>query len=92
MVPARLSSANAAPPIEPRSRPPTDGAAALLGETETVRMTETARLQAIDLLRDQRLLHLDARRYGAFVAVLDHPPAPAPRLRSLSRRVPMRRQ
>lgn len=51
-------------------------------------MLESARQQAIDVLLDQRLFMLDPDRFDAFVRVIDDPPAPGPKLRSLLRRVP----
>ena len=74
--------------IEASTRRLIDHAAAILGKTRTEFMIESARLQAIDVLLDQRLFQLDAERYDAFVHVLDHPPAPGPKLRSLLRRAP----
>jgi len=63
-----------------------DDAAAVLGKTRTEFMIESARRQAIDVLLDQRLFALDAERHDAFVAALDNPPAPGPKLRALLRR------
>ena len=74
--------------IEASTRRLIDDAAAVLGKTRTEFMIETARQQAIDVLLDQRLFVLDARRYDAFMHALDNPPAPGPKLRSLARRVP----
>lgn len=74
--------------IEANTRQLIDDAAAVLGKTRTEFMIETARQQAIDVLLDQRLFVLDARRYDAFMHALDNPPAPGPKLRSLLRRVP----
>jgi uncharacterized protein (DUF1778 family) len=74
--------------IEAHTRQLIDDAAAILGKTRTEFMIETARQQAIDVLLDQRLFVLDARRYDAFMHALDNPPAPGPKLRSLLRRVP----
>lgn len=74
--------------IEPNTRQLIDDAAAILGKTRTEFMVESARRQAIDVLLDQRLFALDAKRYDAFVQALDNPPAPGPKLRSLLRRVP----
>ena len=51
-------------------------------------MIETARQQAIDVLLDQRLFVLDAKRYDTFLRALDNPPAPGSKLRLLLRRVP----
>jgi uncharacterized protein (DUF1778 family) len=74
--------------IESGTRQLIDDAAAILGKTRTEFMIESARRQAIDVLLDQRLFGLDPRRYDAFMHVLDNPPAPGPKLRSLLRRVP----
>ena len=51
-------------------------------------MIDCARRNAIDVLLDQRLFVLDPERYDAFVAALDNPPAPGPKLRALPRRTP----
>lgn len=51
-------------------------------------MVDSARALAIDVLLDQRLFALDAERYDSFVAALDNPPAPGPKLRALLRRKP----
>ena len=74
--------------MEGRTRALIDEAAALLGKTRTEFMVESARASAIDVLLDQRLFLLDDERYQAFIAALDDPPAPGPRLRTLLRRVP----
>jgi len=74
--------------IEANTRQLIDDAAAILGKTRTEFMIETARQHAIDVLLDQRLFVLDAKRYDAFVHALDNPPAPGPKLRSLLRRAP----
>jgi uncharacterized protein (DUF1778 family) len=65
-----------------------DDAAAVLGKTRTEFMVESARQAAIDVLLDQRLFVLDAKRYDAFVRALDNPPPPGPKLRALLRRRP----
>jgi uncharacterized protein (DUF1778 family) len=74
--------------IETQTRQLIDDAAAILGKTRTEFMIDSARRQAIDVLLDQRLFVLDAKRYEAFMHALDNPPAPGPKLRSLLRRVP----
>jgi uncharacterized protein (DUF1778 family) len=74
--------------IEPATRRLIDDAAALLGKTRTEFMVETARRQAIDVMLDQRLFALDPSGHDAFVAALDNPPAPGPKLRALLRRAP----
>src|SRR3954469_21409745 len=78
--------------VEANTRQLIDDAAAVLGKTRTEFMIETARRQAIDVLLDQRLFVLDAKRYDAFLQALDNPPAPGPKLRSLLRRVPVWRK
>ena len=74
--------------IEASTRQLIDDAAAILGKTRTEFMIESARLQAIDVLLDQRLFVLNSDRYDAFLHALDNPPAPGPKLRSLLRRIP----
>lgn len=74
--------------IEAQTRQLIDDAAAVLGKTRTEFMIESARLQAIDVLLDQRLFALDSDRYDAFVDLLDNPPKAGPKLRALLRRVP----
>ena len=74
--------------IEANTRQLIDEAAAILGKTRTEFMIESARRQAIDVLLDQRLFALDSKRFDAFMHMLDNPPAPGPKLRSLLRRVP----
>jgi len=74
--------------IEANTRQLIDDAAAILGKTRTEFMIESARRQAIDVLLDQRLFVLDPKRFDAFMQMLDNPPAPGPKLRSLLRRVP----
>lgn len=65
-----------------------DDAAAILGKTRTEFMIESARREAIDVLLDQRLFALDSKHFDAFMHMLDNPPGPGPKLRSLLRRVP----
>lgn len=74
--------------IEAGTRRLIDEAAAVLGKTRTEFMIESARRQALDVLLDQRLFALDGQDHDAFVAALDQPPAPGPRLQALLRRVP----
>ena len=74
--------------VEGQTRQLIDDAAAVLGKTRTEFMIESARRQAIDVLLDQRLFVLDAAAHDAFVAALDHPPAPGPKLQALLGRVP----
>ncbi|MCW5695351.1 MAG: DUF1778 domain-containing protein [Bauldia sp.] len=72
--------------IEAGTRHLIDEAAAILGKTRTDFMIESARRQAIDVVLDRRLFELEPQRYDAFVAALDNPPAPGPRLKALLRR------
>lgn len=65
-----------------------DDAATVLGKTRTEFMVESARKQAIDVLLDRRLFVLASNGYDAFVAALDNPPAPGPKLSALMRRTP----
>lgn len=74
--------------IDASTRQLIDAAAAILGKTRTEFMTESARRQAIDVLLDQRLFVLDSKRFDTFMQMLDNPPAPGPKLRSLLRRAP----
>jgi uncharacterized protein (DUF1778 family) len=74
--------------IETQTRQLIDDAAAVLGKTRTEFMVESARRQAVDVLLDQRLFTLASDRYDAFMAALDNPPAPGPKLTALLRRVP----
>ena len=74
--------------IEAGTRQLIDEAAAALGKTRTEFMIESARGRAIDVLLDQRLFALEAERYDAFMHLLDDPPVPGPKLKSLLRRTP----
>jgi uncharacterized protein (DUF1778 family) len=74
--------------IETQTRQLIDAAAAVLGKTRTEFMIDSARVQAIDVLLDQRLFELDSSRYESFIYALDNPPPPGLRLRALLRRVP----
>lgn len=74
--------------IESSTRRLIDDAAAILGKTRTEFMIESARLQAVDVMLDQRLFSLDPARYEVFMSALDNPPAPGPKLRALLRRTP----
>jgi len=97
-LPAHVASERRTAPVDPKrsinlrieakTRELIDEAAAVLGKTRTEFMVDSARAQAIDVLLDQRLFALDAERYDAFVAALDNPPAPGPKLKALLKRVP----
>lgn len=91
MVTERTSSADTKGSInlriETNTRQLIDDAASILGKTRTEFMIESARRQAIDVLLDQSLFMLDSERFDGFMRILDNPPAPGPKLRSLLRRV-----
>lgn len=74
--------------IDSNTRQLIDDAAALLGKTRTEFMVESARREALDVLLDKRVFALSPASYDAFIHVLDNPPEPGPKLRSLLRRVP----
>ncbi len=74
--------------IEAHTRQLIDDAATVLGKTRTEFMVESARLQAIDVLLDQRLFALDSERFDAFMHALDNPAPPGLILRSLLGREP----
>lgn len=74
--------------IEAQTRRLIDDAAAVLGKTRTEFMIDSARTRAVDVLLDQRLFVLDDAGFDSFVAALDNPPAPGPKLRALMRRTP----
>lgn len=66
-----------------------DQAAERLGRSRSDFMLEAACRQAEDVLLDQTYFALDAKRFGAFQAMLDKPPAPTDRLRrTLKARAP----
>ncbi|MCM0021536.1 MAG: DUF1778 domain-containing protein [Tagaea sp.] len=62
-----------------------DRAAALQDKTRTDFILEAVRRQAEDVLLDQRFFELDAKRYKAFLGLLNAPPAPDARLVDLMR-------
>jgi uncharacterized protein (DUF1778 family) len=74
--------------IEAATRQLIDDAAATVGKTRTEFMIDSARRDAVDVLLDRRLFVLDSSSYDSFVAALDNPPAPGPKLKALMRRVP----
>jgi uncharacterized protein (DUF1778 family) len=65
-----------------------DDAAAVLGKTRTEFMLDSARQTAMDVLLDQRLFVLGNAAHDSFVAALDNPPEPGPKLRALLQRRP----
>jgi uncharacterized protein (DUF1778 family) len=74
--------------IEPRTRDLIDAAAGILGKSRTEFMLDSARRDAVDILLDQRLFVLEPARFDAFVAALDKPPSPTPKLKALMKRRP----
>ncbi len=58
-----------------------DRAARVRGKTRTDFILEAARLAAEEALLEQMLIVADPDAYAAFLARLDRPPAPNPRLR-----------
>ena len=65
-----------------------DAAADALGKTRTDFVIESARLNAIDVLVDQRLFELEADQWESFVTALDTPPLPNAQLKQLMARKP----
>ena len=66
-----------------------DAAAAVVGKSRTEFMLESARQHAIDVMLDQRLFVLGPGQHDAFMRVLDKPPTPNARLKTLlSRKSP----
>ena len=66
-----------------------DQAADRLGRSRSDFMLEAACRQAEDVLLDQTFFALDVRKFAAFQAMLDQPPAPTDRLRrTLKARAP----
>jgi uncharacterized protein (DUF1778 family) len=72
--------------IETQTRQLIDDAATILGKTRTEFMVESARKAAVEVLLDQRLFALNDERFNTFVRLLDNPPAPGTKLRTLLRR------
>ena len=67
--------------VQPELRSLIDRAAELTGRTRTDFMLSAARRAAEDALVDQTVLAVSSRAYAAFLARLDAPPRPNPRLR-----------
>jgi uncharacterized protein (DUF1778 family) len=74
--------------IGARTRQLIDDAAAVLGQTRTEFMVESARRHAMDVLLDQRLFALAPEGYDAFAQALETPSPPGPKLRALAHRPP----
>ena len=60
-----------------------DHAAEAAGKSRSEFIIESARKSAMNVLLDQRFFTLDARRFAAFMAILDNPPAPNQKLKAL---------
>jgi uncharacterized protein (DUF1778 family) len=67
--------------ITPELRGLIDQAAALSGKNRTDFVLDAARHAAEDTLLDRTIFMLDPDAYAAYVALLDAPPRPNPRLR-----------
>lgn len=62
-----------------------DRAAAVLGKTRSEFMLDSARRSAEDVLLDQTVFRLDAKKFAAFMAILEQPPKPSEKLKELLR-------
>lgn len=60
-----------------------DSAAEAIGKSRSEFIIESARESAMNVLLDQRFFALDPKRFDAFVATLDRPPAPNKKLKAL---------
>lgn len=60
-----------------------DRAADVLGKTRSEFLLESARMQAVDVLLDQRLFTLNDEQYLAFARALEAPPVPNDKLKRL---------
>jgi uncharacterized protein (DUF1778 family) len=67
--------------IKPEVRGLIDSAARSLGKTRTDFVLEAARRAAEEALLDRALLTVTPAAYAAFVARIDAPPEPSPRLK-----------
>ena len=74
--------------LSAKARDLIDSAAAMSGTTRTEFVLESARRRAIDVMLDQRLFLLQGDDWEAFNNVLDNPPLPNSRLKSLMARKP----
>lgn len=66
-----------------------DSAAAATGKSRSEFMVDIARKHAVDVLLDQSFFTLNEEQYAAFLAVLDNPPPPGPKLRALMKKTPL---
>ncbi|MEZ5849935.1 MAG: DUF1778 domain-containing protein [Hyphomicrobiaceae bacterium] len=60
-----------------------DRAAKATGRTRSEFVLDTARREAEEVLREQRVFHLDATAWKTFMAELDKPPRDNPKLAAL---------
>jgi uncharacterized protein (DUF1778 family) len=60
-----------------------DQAAAVLGKTRSEFMLESARRSAEAVLLEQTVFPLDAKKFNAFMAILEQPPKPNDELKEL---------
>lgn len=60
-----------------------DRAAVAIGKTRSEFVLDTARREAEEILREQRVFHLDATAWKTFMAELEQAPKDNPRLRAL---------
>ena len=67
--------------IKPEVRGLIDRAAELLGKNRTDFVLDAARHAAEDALRERTIVALSPKAYATFLARLDRPPQPSPRLR-----------
>lgn len=65
-----------------------DRAAAVLGKTRAEFMIESARMEAVNVLLEQRLFWLASEDFDVFAQALDSPPEPGPKLKALMSRAP----
>lgn len=63
-----------------------DRAAEAIGKTRSEFVLDTARREAAEVLREQRVFNLDATAFKSFMRELDHPPAKNPKLAALLNR------
>lgn len=63
-----------------------DRAAEATGKTRSEFVLDTARREAEEVLREQRVFHLDATAFKTFMRELDHPPRTNAKLAALLKR------
>lgn len=76
--PARRDTLNLR--IKPEERGLIDRAAELAGKTRTDFVLDAARRAAVETLTERTLFSIDAATYAKFLAALDAPPSPNPKL------------